>query len=426
MINPTIGIEIGATYVFDQSDRTNYYHPIGFAYYPDGDHAGMDELEPGIQPYGSSSDCALNKTCPAPMYLRDRSYLGMYSNIADVLEPTTGESNFGLDFYEPLFYRPLPEWSNSSYSVLLKFDVEDFQNDIFYFCHIHQFMTGRIKLLKNGVPVTHEDVPEVSYTYDAPSEFDEKCGTYGLDQFQLPNEQCFDRFVCNVPSGDSNLELFSECIEAMNCAMLSGMTTKASSGSEIALFIHHMIPHHQNAVNMAKATLKFGKFQCDDLTSETDDCVLEQILREIVNDQNFQIQVWFAACCPYRLHISPNSTLPPSHTRFQVMYGVLAALGYPKSDDCYVKVSNGQAMDDDNLVLAHAGDVIASGDDIDGRYHGKKGMSRSMSKKSMASKDSETKVMKGKSKNSRPLVGHDRWLSTRKTRGTRHVRSINR
>jgi hypothetical protein len=65
MINPTIGIEIGATYVFDQSDRTNYYHPMGFAYYPDGDHADKAELEPGIQPYGSSSDCASETDMPS-------------------------------------------------------------------------------------------------------------------------------------------------------------------------------------------------------------------------------------------------------------------------------------------------------------------------------------------------------------------------
>jgi hypothetical protein len=96
-------------------------------------------------------------------------------------------------------------------------------------------MAGRIKLLKNGVPVTEEDVPELPYKYDVPGKFDLKCGTYGLDQFQLPNPECFEPFVCNVPSGDSNLELFSECIEAMNCAMLSGMTTKSTTGSEIAL-----------------------------------------------------------------------------------------------------------------------------------------------------------------------------------------------
>ena len=40
----------------------------------------------------------------------------------------------------------------------------------------------------------------------------------------------------------------------MNCAMMSGMTTGVVEGtqSEAALFLHQMIPHHQNAVNMAK------------------------------------------------------------------------------------------------------------------------------------------------------------------------------
>ena len=55
-----------------------------------------------------------------------------------------------------------------------------------------------------------------------------------------------------------------------------------------------MIPHHQNAVNMAKALLKTGKLTCDDLTDEesdqADDCALEVILREIINNQNAQIQ----------------------------------------------------------------------------------------------------------------------------------------
>jgi uncharacterized protein (DUF305 family) len=45
------------------------------------------------------------------------------------------------------------------------------------------------------------------------------------------------------------------------------MTTDATS--EIGLFIHQMIPHHQNAVNMAKALLKTG-FSCEDLTNEDD------------------------------------------------------------------------------------------------------------------------------------------------------------
>jgi hypothetical protein len=69
------------------------------------------------------------------------------------------------------------------------------------------------------------------------------------------------------------------------------MTTMASSMSQTALFIHQMVPHHQNAVNMAKALLKTGKLECDNLTEETADCALEQILLEIINEQNFQIQV---------------------------------------------------------------------------------------------------------------------------------------
>jgi hypothetical protein len=69
--------------------------------------------------------------------------------------------------------------------VLLKFDVEDFKNDIFYFCHIHQFMAGRIKLLKNGVPVTEEDVPEWPYKYDLPTEFDESVVHTGSTSFNF-------------------------------------------------------------------------------------------------------------------------------------------------------------------------------------------------------------------------------------------------
>mmetsp|Transcript_5457 Transcript_5457/g.10393 ORF Transcript_5457/g.10393 Transcript_5457/m.10393 type:complete len:109 (-) Transcript_5457:2544-2870(-) len=36
--NPTLGIEKGVTYIFSQKDKTNYFHPLGFAYYPDGAH----------------------------------------------------------------------------------------------------------------------------------------------------------------------------------------------------------------------------------------------------------------------------------------------------------------------------------------------------------------------------------------------------
>jgi uncharacterized protein (DUF305 family) len=44
-----------------------------------------------------------------------------------------------------------------------------------------------------------------------------------------------------------------------------------------------MIPHHQNAVNMAKALSKTG-LSCDDLTNEDDpNCTMENLIGEIIN-----------------------------------------------------------------------------------------------------------------------------------------------
>jgi hypothetical protein len=47
----------------------------------------------------------------------------------------------------------------------------------------------------------------------------------------------------------------------------------------------------QNAVNMAKALLPFVA-DCDDLTNEDDVvCVMQALMRDIINTQNYQIQV---------------------------------------------------------------------------------------------------------------------------------------
>lgn len=320
--NPTLGLEVGKTYQFIQKDRSNYYHPLGMAYYPDGAHADADELEPGIAPPGSMSTCAFDMTCPAPMYYIDDGYKGTYSNNVDLVDVTTDDENFGLDDYEPLFFHPLPDWLGyGEFSVFLKFDEDtDYTKDIFYFCHIHQYMTGRIKLLKDGQILAKDaDLPKIDYAYDKPAEHDQSCGTYGLHDFQLPHAQCIEKFVCDVPGEPTSpLAQFSSCIDSMNCAMMNGMTTSVKdTESETALFLHQMIPHHQNAVNMAKALMKTGKVKCDDLTDEesdqADDCALEILLREIVNNQNHQIQV---------------------------MRGLLDSRDWPEENDCKVEVAS--------------------------------------------------------------------------------------
>lgn len=122
MVNPTIGMEMGETYIFLQEDRSNFMHPLGFAYFPDGAHADLDELEPGITQTDSS--CAETLSCPAPRYFQNGKFLGQ-----DLTE------NFGLDDYEPVFFRS-PDWYADSWSVELTFTDESYDKDIFYFCHV--------------------------------------------------------------------------------------------------------------------------------------------------------------------------------------------------------------------------------------------------------------------------------------------------
>jgi uncharacterized protein (DUF305 family) len=75
-----------------------------------------------------------------------------------------------------------------------------------------------------------------------------------------------------------------------------------------------MIPHHQNAVNMAKTLLYSGVLSCDDLLNEDDPlCNMEVLMYEIINSQNFQIHQ---------------------------MRNVLKADGYPVEDKCVVEITS--------------------------------------------------------------------------------------
>lgn len=74
-VNPTLHLEIGRTYLFHQSDVSNWYHLIGFSYEPDGAHVGVDELQPGVAP--GDSDCGETNSCPAPMYWLNGSSTGV-------------------------------------------------------------------------------------------------------------------------------------------------------------------------------------------------------------------------------------------------------------------------------------------------------------------------------------------------------------
>ena len=71
------------------------------------------------------------------MYFIEGDYVGVYSN-NDAFIPVTSDEDFGLDVYEPAFLDADPMAWNSAgaHEVTLKFDVDDFTQDIFYFCHV--------------------------------------------------------------------------------------------------------------------------------------------------------------------------------------------------------------------------------------------------------------------------------------------------
>jgi len=248
------------------------------------------------------------------MYFIDGEYMGVYSNCDDLAPITMNEEDFGLDETKLKFHYPVEVWANSTYEIHLKFDDANFTDDFFYFCHVHHGMAGRIKFVdSSGMPINHMDHPALGFEYQQPSHYDKKCGTYGLDEFQLPNYQCPNKYVCGKNKKRKKPGKFVNCIESMNCAMQVGMSTKMSTKSSIALFNHMMIPHHENAVNMAKALIKSGEIDCPDITSDSDDCVMLRISMEIIASQNHQIQQ---------------------------MKTILANKNYPEEDDCITRLRN--------------------------------------------------------------------------------------
>ena len=135
--NPTLGVEIGTTYIFDQTHNSNYLHPLGLAYYPDGAHNDLPELRPNSKAIGSKSSCEETLTCAAGMHYLGGEYVGTYSNNEKLLPVTTGEFDFGLFAYGTKFKYPLTEWINlGEKKIFLKLDDEDSTQDMFYFCHV--------------------------------------------------------------------------------------------------------------------------------------------------------------------------------------------------------------------------------------------------------------------------------------------------
>jgi hypothetical protein len=229
-------------------------HPLGFAYDPDGAHEGNDELEPGIT--RGTTGCETSNGCQKPMYYQGNVY--MY------LADTADAEDFGLDAYEPKFKNTQDDWGEAQWSVKLTLDDTTYDGDIFYLCHIHNYMSGRIKVLDSVDAVVQvADAPALGYDYHIPSPADTQCGTTDLAPF-LPGGSnhhfCMDsKYLCDEgPTYDMATQHFNQCLKAVDCFMEYHMQVTAAHGAEsmATTFMLQMIPHHQNAVNMAKMLLK--------------------------------------------------------------------------------------------------------------------------------------------------------------------------
>lgn len=153
-----------------------------------------------------------------------------------------GEEVIDQDIFERRFLEsPSMFMGYPTFSTTIK--IDDISKSYYYVCLIHHGMEGAIRVLSAGTvdAVSSEEEsksPTVAAAFeDTRSEFDKKCGSYGLGDFQLPNPLCPDRFVCGTEEVTEELQQFAACLDAANCAMMSGMTTGVHATADAALFI---------------------------------------------------------------------------------------------------------------------------------------------------------------------------------------------
>lgn len=154
-------------------------------------------------------------------------------------------------------------------------------------------------------------------------------------------------FVC--VEGAHDIREMGKCLDTMDCAMLTGMTVsygdkgKDSRKNDVILFLRVMIPHHQNAVNMAKTLLKSGEIERSSeniIEDESPVCLLNPMIRAIINAQNSQIQTMQGILegfeVAHNLDCSAKDTEMESHSADPVIAGSGAG---PEGSDAAVAKS---------------------------------------------------------------------------------------
>jgi uncharacterized protein (DUF305 family) len=257
--SPELTVRIGQTYTFDQTDASNWYHPVGFAYQPDGAHGST---------WGGAE-------------LPEVEGAGELQYKINGANPTCADAgDTGLDCYEPEFFYPRGEWRTKQYKAELTITpavaAASHGGVIYYFCHIHSRMSGKIRILNaNGTPYTPSANPTELALYPTitPTPTQNTCGTTNM------NTSCSTRYVCG------NLDsTFEQCLNAVDCEQFKNMKSQTDPHtSALRIFAAQMIPHHLNAIAMTKVLLR------TDLAAVQGVEDFEDILHSIINEQNFQV-----------------------------------------------------------------------------------------------------------------------------------------
>ena len=280
---PELTVEIGKTYHFDQTHHTNWYHPLGFGYFPDGAHG---------KTWGAEERAEIDAATARGG--------GFFYGSALSYRINNVESDNNLEDYEQQFFWPRDEWLQRKYTVELKITDEiareaaNHGGVLYYFCHVHSKMSGKLRITgnyqKDGSAYQRkssydgsayephgEELNEyVPHTADA---FDTMCGTYEASPYKEESGQCAGaQFLCNPAD-----TVFERCMHAIDCKMQTEMTIKGhdTHHDPIAIFMQQMIPHHTNAVNMARVMLTTTDVRSDEFGNN--------LMYEIINNQNAQI-----------------------------------------------------------------------------------------------------------------------------------------
>ena len=286
-VAPTLEIKRGVEYTLTQKDPTNWFHPLGLAYYPDGAHDDVPELE---EPTPAECDEDQFKCNPgegvkqAPLYC--------IGGECETYEDWNNGTVSGLDVYEPAFQIPEDQWEEAvadapaSYSVKIAIPEDSKTKEFYYFCHIHSGMSGLMVVTDPAEDANELVTPLASDYYGAPPEaFDVQCGTYdNVTTFNVDKDTYCPgmTFLCD-PTGTP----FSQCMEAIDCKMNYEMRVKEKETNKLAVFMEQMIPHHWNAILMSRIALKHAM---DSEGFDDGDLNVPQLMRNIINVQMQQIQ----------------------------------------------------------------------------------------------------------------------------------------